>query len=118
MLQPASEIARLKLALVYQRQAASTPLAREEGLAEKRRQAMNIYRKLCVKSKLLDSNRENSHQRWTQQLIYLLMSANSKSGYIRGIAAPAETVRHFHSPAANRSTMLEQRRASQKRRLP
>lgn len=87
VLQPASEIARLKLALVCQQHAASTSLVTEEGLAEKRRQALNIYRKLIchIKSKLLDSNRENSHQRWTQQLVYLLMSTNSKSDYIGGL---------------------------------
>ena len=120
MLQPASEIARLKLVLVCQQQAASTSLIREEGLAEKRRQAIHIYRKLFVISRVSCLTVINSHQRWTQQLVCWLMSTNSKSDYIRGIAGPAETtVRHFHSPIADHRMMPEQRRRdSQKRRLP
>lgn len=52
MLQSASEITRLKLVLACQQQAASTSLVREKGLAEKRRQAINIYRKLFVISRI------------------------------------------------------------------
>lgn len=72
-----------------------------------------------MKSKLFDRDGENSHRRQTQQLAHMLMSTNSKSDYIRGIAVPAETVRHFHSPTADESRMLEQRRRdSRKCMLP
>lgn len=52
MLQPAPKIAGLKVVLLCQLYTRCTSLVREEGLAEKKRQAINIYRKLFVISRI------------------------------------------------------------------
>lgn len=86
MLQPAPKIAGLKVVLLCQQYTSCTSLVTEEGLAEKRGQAINIYRKLFVISRISCLTvlllRKQSHQSWTQTLIHLVMSTNSKSDYI------------------------------------